>query len=73
MTQPPTIAESYRDLLAIELVCSVKTCQHSKVLPLQTFAGDDTVITIGKRARCSKCFGKAVNVAPRWRPILPCQ
>ena len=70
MTQPPTIKQSYSDLTGIELICSAPTCRHRKVLPLQVFANDDTVITIAKRARCSKCSGKAVNVAPRWRPLV---
>lgn len=69
MTSPPTIKASYGDLLGMELICSSPTCHHSKVLPLQAFADDDTVITIAKRARCSKCGGKSVNVAPRWRPM----
>lgn len=69
MTTPPTVREFHRHLLGIELICGAPSCRHSKVLPLQAFADDDTVITIAKRARCSKCSGKAVNVAPRWRPI----
>ncbi len=69
MTQPPTIKQSYIDLLGMELICAAPKCRHSKLLPLQNFADDDTVITIAKRARCSKCGGKSVNVAPRWRPM----
>jgi hypothetical protein len=69
MTSPPTVKDSYRDLLGMELICAAPTCRHSKVLALQAFADEDTVITIAKRARCSKCSGKAVNVAPRWRPM----
>jgi hypothetical protein len=53
----------------MELICAARICRHSKVLPLQAFAYDDTVITISRRARCSKCGGKNVNVAPRWRPM----
>lgn len=69
MAKPPTIAELRADLFAIELICGVKACRHSSVLPLETFATDDTVITISKRGRCSKCGGKSVDVAPRWRPM----
>ena len=69
MTSPPTVKDSYQDLLGIELICAAPTCRHSKVLPLQAFADEDTVTTIAKRARCSKCSGKAVNVAPRWRSM----
>lgn len=69
MTSPPSIKESYGDLLGMELICGAPACRHSKVLPLQAFADEDTVITIARRARCSKCGGNSVNVAPRWRPM----
>ncbi len=69
MTQPPTIKQSYSDLTGLELICGAPGCRHSKVLPLRAFADEDTVITIAKRARCSRCGGKTVTVSPRWRPV----
>lgn len=64
MPQPPTIADMHHELLGFELVCRFNTCRHSLVLPVDAFAAEETVITISRRARCTKCGAKSANVYP---------
>lgn len=70
MSQPPTIADMHHDLLGFELVCPVNTCKHSLKLPIDAFAAEETVITISRRARCTKCGAKSANVHPRWKKMV---
>lgn len=67
MTKPPTIAELHHELLGIELCCRSNTCRHSKTLPVDDFGPDETVVTIARRARCTRCGSKTANVHPRWK------
>lgn len=71
MRGPPTIAEMKADntLDGIELVCGKVRCHHYQLMPLDAFRDDDTALTIGRRAVCSKCGHKGASVHPRWKPV----
>lgn len=71
MPRVPTIADfkAQDTLEGLDLTCEGIGCGHHVLMPLDAFKDDDTVLTIGRRAVCSKCGHRGAAVHPRWKPV----
>jgi hypothetical protein len=47
--------------------CHNDACRHSAVIDVSRYPDDVEVPSFGRRAKCSKCGGKRVDVRPNWK------
>jgi hypothetical protein len=78
MKQPPgpamTLA-NMRELGVQRLIasCLNEACRHIALIDVSYFPADTPVQYFARKAKCSKCGGKRVDVRPNWKEQPPSQ
>jgi hypothetical protein len=72
--EPMTLA-GMRELGVQHLIayCHNDACRHSALIDVSSYPPETPVPWFGRRAKCSKCGGKRVDMRPNWKeqPVQP--
>jgi hypothetical protein len=62
--------QGIRHLIAF---CHNDACRHQAVIDVSAYGDDVEVPSFARRAKCSKCGGRRVDVRPNWKeqPGMP--
>ena len=73
MANPPMTLGNMRELGVQRLIatCLNNACQHTTLMEVSYFPADTPVLYFARKAKCSKCGGKRVDVQPNWKEQPP--
>lgn len=64
----PTLRElALHGVEGLHMACRSQKCRNASDAPLSAFSGDETVHTVGKRAKCRACGCSNPVIHPNWK------